>query len=123
MPGSQKFIFLSINCQAINYISSTDPDNNGNLKREGSVEWKRKSCVTAGKTWLIIVSFFLMCQVLPSDFLFLVCARLKERSDRQAHHLDTNRLSGLLSGALPFFSSWQLISFSQRSRAPRRIQL
>ena len=36
------------------------------------MEWKRKSCVTAGKTWLIIVSFFLMCQVLPSDFLFLV---------------------------------------------------
>ena len=33
-----------------------------------------------------------------------ICKLVEERSDRQAHHLDTNRLSGLLSGALPFFS-------------------
>ena len=52
------------------------------------------------------------CRLIPklgaiSSFSFhraLPGARVEERSDRQAHHLDTNRLSGLLSGALPFFS-------------------
>ena len=30
-------------------------ETNSGWKKEGSVEWKRKSCVTAGKTWLIIL--------------------------------------------------------------------
>ena len=75
---------------------STDPKKES-LKREGSVEWKRKSCVTAGKTWLIIVSFFLMCQVLPSDFLFFFLAatsffsRARERRRKGGEDCQTNR--------------------------------
>ena len=60
-------------------IASTDPSRIfWFLKREGSVEWKRKSCVTAGKTWLIILILTVLSSARQRfiSFLFFGSRRL-----------------------------------------------
>ena len=57
-------------------------ETNSGWKKEGSVEWKRKSCVTAGKTWLIILILTVLSSARQRfiPFLFQVTrARIGEK--------------------------------------------
>ena len=82
------------------------------MREEGSVEWKKKSCVTAGKTWLIIVSFsFFRSARSPFGSSLLLPWRAREREmagGRWKKDPPVNRL-------LPLSSS-----LSRRARARKR---
>ena len=82
-----------------------------------AVEWKRKSCVTAGKTWLIILILTVLSSarqrfipfLFPAFSFFARARRRKGRGRKRKMETagygpkDTNRLSPLLSSSLPSF--------------------